>query len=101
MGEVTPLPWAAEGPDMFGDYNIIGPDEALAVAAVVSNMRDPAIVAANAAFIVRACNIHYDLLEALEALRAEVEDHTKRSGWAGRGAREIADNAIARARGES
>ena len=32
----TPGPWIAEGPDQFADYNILGPHEALAIAAVVN-----------------------------------------------------------------
>lgn len=44
----TKGPWQAEGPDVFGDYNIIPPHQSAAVAAVVSNLRDPIEVAANA-----------------------------------------------------
>lgn len=47
----TEGPWLATGPDMFGDYNIVLADrsnDCRAVAAVVSNMRDPLEVAANA-----------------------------------------------------
>ena len=32
----TPGPWTIEGPDAFNDYNILGPDKALAIAAVVN-----------------------------------------------------------------
>jgi hypothetical protein len=70
-GGHTPTPWVAEGPDMFGDYNIVRGDsaEALAVAAVVSNMRPAEEVAANAALIVRAVNSHEIMRAALK--RAE------------------------------
>jgi len=51
---------------MFGDYTICPVDD-LAVAAVISNLRPPEIVAGNANLIVAA----QDLYEALDALRAE------------------------------
>lgn len=60
----TPGPYSAEGPDMFGDYNIFHPADALAVAAVVSNMRPADEVAANAALFSAAP----DLLEALREI---------------------------------
>lgn len=44
----TSGPYRAEGPDEFGDYNILHDGDALAVAAVVSNMRPADEVAANA-----------------------------------------------------
>lgn len=58
----TPGTWVAEGADVFGDHNIILRDgeDRRAVAAVVSNMRDPSEVAANARLIAAAP----DLLEA-------------------------------------
>lgn len=65
MGEHSPLPWSLEGPDMFGDYNILHSEEAAAIGAVVSNLRAPAEVAANAAFIVKAVNNHHALMKAL------------------------------------
>lgn len=40
-----------------------------------------------------------DLLKALIALRAEVEETTRRCGWSGNGARAMADAAIAKAGG--
>lgn len=54
MSKHTPGPWRAEGPDMFGDFNIIPPDAMLAVAAVVSNLRPAERVAANAAVVAAA-----------------------------------------------
>lgn len=57
-------PWVASGPDEFGDYNIQGSDGSLAIAAVVSNLRQPAEVQANARLIAAAP----DMLEALEKI---------------------------------
>jgi hypothetical protein len=42
-----------------------------------------------------------ELLAALKALRAEVEDMTRRCGWAGNGARALSDAAIDKAEGRS
>jgi hypothetical protein len=67
-GRHTELPWRAEGPDPFGDYNILHPADSLAVAAVVSNMRPDIEVKANAALIIRAVNSHDDLVAALELM---------------------------------
>lgn len=50
----TPGPWRAEGPDHFGDHNILHPADSLAVAAVVSNMRPAGEVAANARLVAAA-----------------------------------------------
>lgn len=47
-------PWTAEGPDEFGDYNIHEPGIRAVVAAVISNLRQPAEVAANARLIASA-----------------------------------------------
>lgn len=74
----TKLPWHAEGPDMFGDYNIIGPENVLAVGAVVSNLRPAEMTKANADLIITAVNSHDGLLEALEAIEPRI-------GWRGRG----------------
>ena len=55
-GGHTPGPWLAEAADMFGDHNIVlsaSANDCRAIAAVVSNMRDPSEVAANA-FLVAA-----------------------------------------------
>lgn len=59
--EHTPGPWSMEGPDPFGDYNIHEPTARLAIGAVVSNLRSPKVVEANARLIAAAP----DLLEAL------------------------------------
>lgn len=45
-----------EGPDRFGDYNILGDENALAIAAVVSNMRLPVVTRAYARRLVAAWN---------------------------------------------
>lgn len=60
--KATPGPYRADGPDMFGDYNLLHEGDELAVAAVVSNMRPPEEVKANADLQAAS----YDLYEALE-----------------------------------
>lgn len=53
----TKGPWVAEAADIFGDHNIVLADrseDCRAVAAVVSNMRDPLEVEANARLIAAA-----------------------------------------------
>lgn len=54
----TPGPYRCEGPDPFGDWNILHPGDKLAVAAVVSNMREPQEVAANAHLIAAAPELY-------------------------------------------
>lgn len=68
-GQHSELPWHADGPDMFGDYTIQPAGEVLAVAAVVSNMRPPEEVAANAELLIRSVNSHHELIEALTEAR--------------------------------
>jgi hypothetical protein len=62
--EYTPGPWSHSGADDFGDYNIVHPADALAVAAVISNMRPPIEVLANARLIAAAPDM-YEVLKAL------------------------------------
>ena len=66
----TPGPFWAEGPDEFGDYNILHKGNSLAVAAVVSNMRAPRTVKAYADLLAAAP----DLLGALEAAIRELDE---------------------------
>lgn len=73
MTDHTNVPWKSEGPDQFGDYNIVNGEANLAIAAVVSNLRPAAEVAANAAFIVKAVNSHDALVKALENAKAALE----------------------------
>lgn len=57
IAQHTPGPWLAEGADVFGDHNIVLPasaNDCRAVAAVVSNMREPSEVAANAFLVAGA-----------------------------------------------
>jgi hypothetical protein len=54
----TKGPWRVEGPDEFGDFNVMHGGDSLAVAAVVSNLRPPKEVAANARLIVAAPELH-------------------------------------------
>lgn len=71
-GRHTPGPWRAEAADMFGDHNIVladGGDDCRAIAAVVSNLRPPEEVAANASVIAAAT----DLLNALDGLSSFLE----------------------------
>ncbi len=68
----TPGPWVSEPADMFGDHNIVLADsreDARAVAAAVSNIRDPHEVAANAYLIAAAP----ELLETLAACRDQFD----------------------------
>lgn len=58
----TPGPYRADGPDPFGDWNILHPADSLAVGAVVSNLRPAKVVAANAHLFAAAT----DLYEAAE-----------------------------------
>lgn len=74
MKPATPLPYRCEGPDQFGDWNILHPEDSLAVGAVVSNLRHADDVARNAAYIVHACNTFPALVEALEELTQLMED---------------------------
>lgn len=69
----TQGPWSAEGPDVFGDYNIIPDGQTAAVAAVVSNLRDPIEVAANAILTMAAPT----MLKALTYLQGQFEG----DGW--------------------
>lgn len=72
MDKPTPGPWVAEDADVFGDHNIILRDgeDRRAVAAVVSNMRDPSEVAANARLIAAAPALLSQLQYAVKLLGA-------------------------------
>ncbi|WP_257541110.1 hypothetical protein [Sphingobium sp. CFD-1] len=65
----TQGPWAASGADMFGDHNITPTHETAAVAAVVSNLRSPLEVAANALLVASAPT----MLKALQILQERYE----------------------------
>jgi hypothetical protein len=58
----TPGPWRLEGPDGFGDYNVLESASDPVVAAVISNVRLASEVNANARLIASAP----ELLEALK-----------------------------------
>ncbi|MCV4287757.1 hypothetical protein OH708_07540 [Pseudomonas capsici] len=66
----TPGPWSHQGPDDFLDFNILHPGDSLAVAAVVSNMRELPEIAANAKLIAAAP----ELLEALIDLADDIAE---------------------------
>lgn len=94
----TPGPYRCEGPDPFGDWNILHPSDALAVAAVVSNMREPEEVAANA----RLFSAAPELYEALEMVR-DGDDDCRKDGLPTMSefARGRIDAALAKAEGRS
>lgn len=94
--EHTPGPWEAEGPDMFGDFNILHPADSLAVGAVVSNLRPAAEVAANARLAAAAPSMKAELewLAAFADVRSQ--DESKVFARVNRGAlRTIAERARA------
>jgi hypothetical protein len=72
MAEHTAGPWSFEGPDMFGDFNVLHPADCGAVAAVVNNGRPAGEVLANARLIAAAP----DLLAACENVLAHARRHT-------------------------
>lgn len=61
--EHSPGPWTFEGPDEFGDYNIHEPGKRVAVAAVVSNLRQSHEVLYNARLVAAAPSMLQALLE--------------------------------------
>lgn len=77
MGEVkfTPGPWSQEGPDEFGDHNILHPGDALAIGAVVSNLRKPAETLANAHLIAAAPDLYEAVSRAARMFRHYEELH--------------------------
>jgi hypothetical protein len=64
----TPLPWTYEG------FTSIFAPSGLAVANTRADHFGADRAQANAAFIVRACNSHYEMVEALETLLADIDD---------------------------
>lgn len=89
----TAGPWKNGGPDDFGDHPIGHNADNLAVAAVVTNLRSPDEVAANAHLIAAAP----DLYEALNVLvLALCHEHNKNIPYW-----QEAVSALAKARGES
>ena len=78
MGNATPGPWTLEGPDEFGDFNVMPDGQNPAIAAVVSNCRPLVEIAANARLIAAAPEtaaerdallvVNAEMLEALKAL---------------------------------
>lgn len=73
--QATPADWIASEADYFGDHNIQSKDGVetdtnhLVIAAVISNLRPAAEVAANAALIVALVNQAPAMLDELDALR--------------------------------
>lgn len=98
----TPGPWEVDGPDMFGDYNIVlanRESDSRAIAAVVSNLRDPAEVAANARLNAAAPELLAELEGALSDLWENCHSHQDRPSFERDYARAFA--VIAKARGEA
>jgi hypothetical protein len=62
--KATPGPYRAEGPDRFRDFNILHDGDSLAIGAVVSNMRAPEEVKANADLLAAS----FDLYEVLDEI---------------------------------
>lgn len=65
----TPLPWKAEAGEGRG-ARIVGADEKWS--ALPCGDTDETVIA-NKAFIVRACNSHYELLDALRRIAAHTD----------------------------
>ena len=92
----TPGKWDYK-PTSHGDFNICE-KAGLAVAVVVQNgFRPPQETMANAAFIVKACNCHDELVGALEDVLSCLAEPFVMKGKA----KEYAQAAIAKAKGES
>jgi hypothetical protein len=72
----TPGPWRLEGPDGFGDYNVLESASDPVVAAVISNVRLASEVNANARLIASAP----ELLEALQGVLWMAEEWFKHGG---------------------
>ncbi len=65
MTHHTPGPWSAEGPDCYGDFNVVPAHEALAIGAIVRNgMRPDEETAANARLAAAAPEMR-DILERI------------------------------------
>lgn len=100
----TPGPWSAEGPDeVFGDFNIHESGLRAAVAAVVSNLRPPKVVEANA----RLCAAAPELLGALKyvlplivGMEDRIDRATTETPW-GKVAEHAVRAAIAKAEGKA
>lgn len=102
----TPGPWRSEGPDEFGDHNIIPPDARLAVAAVVSNLRPAEEVAANACLVAAAPELCEALKAALSHLhdidsKLQRESHEQGDRYYGLPALRKAEEALDKAEGRS
>lgn len=61
----------ATGPDYFGDYNLTPKGETAAIAAVVSNLRDPDVVKASAILIATLWHFAPEITASLRALASK------------------------------
>lgn len=69
ISKYTDGPWMLDGPDEFGDYNVVSPEGPSAVAAVVSNLRDPEQVAANARLVAASPEMAVEIRKQITWLR--------------------------------
>ncbi len=77
MSAHTPTPWAIWVSPLDRTINIssaAGDEFVCACGVEVPGVEDTARMAADAAFIVKACNAHHPLVEALKELVSRVED---------------------------
>ena len=97
-GEHTPLPWRFEGPDDFGDYNILHNEGRWAIGAVVSNLNPPEVVKANIDLIINSVNSLPAAEKALEEIAGD-EPRPILNGTTADGLRNIARTALLAIRG--
>ena len=97
----TPGPWHADGPDMFGDFNILHPADSLAVAAAVTNLRPPEEVHANACLLAAAPTMYAALKRQQENIRRWIDTGIAASPEESRAISDAIDAALAEADGEA
>lgn len=99
----APLPWAINGPDLaIVSHRPDNKSLPLCVGQVYhiinyGDMRDRETTTANAAFIVLACNSHYELVEALKRARVALANEGHHTGTSG--VLIALDDALAKAKG--
>lgn len=98
--KATPGPWRCEGPDDFGDWNILHDGDSLAIAAVVSNMRMPQETEANAHLTAAVQELYEALEDMLSGWRYIRKNHGDLYGVGWDRAEGNAAAALAKARGE-
>ena len=73
MSGHTPGPWHADKPDDFGDFNILHNGNALAIGAVVSNMRPKSEVLSNARLVAAAPDL-LDVIRLIQGMNWRLDD---------------------------